>query len=639
MSKIVLESLSLRNFLSFGDSPQEFVFPSPGVYRIYGQNDDTPVVSMGVTDPNVTSSGSGKSSLIAGVIFAIRGDTPRQIGKDRVINKKYKKNMHLSLVFSKDGKRYKIDRYRKHSRYANGLKLFVYEGDSWHDMTPEDLRLTQEEIDKLFGANFDVLMKTLVIARDGSRNFLEMSSHERTAVIENIIQVDKLKEYALKIKEKLRETRKELESINRQLSESIGGTKTLVGLINQEIKQKQSKRRSILSDIEDLKKEAEASGASRVTSQASTDFEKHIKNIAAVESAAAEIETIEKNNPAANLKSYLRVMQSCRLAVQDARVRLKHAEEHDGASCPKCGHLLDEEKREKQIKSAAASLEKSLQLLSKARRECSDQMVSYRNSLADMAELKKKHLMALAAARKTSEEFLQNHGMTIDEYSDIVHLTEESAANRAKIRDLDVELTTVKSIDSILRMRKKLSEKRRQTSAILASKAVIERKLKIGEFWDAAFDFRNERSIKSYILDKIVPVFNSVLSSFITIMFNGQMSIHFDSSFQENIVYFGEEFDYDQLSTGEKARLNLCIAFTVFNLTRMNLVSMSAMFIDEMFAGMDSENIRKFCDIIRQWYAKDLAVFVVSYEEGTNLHLEPDASYVIRRREGESYLS
>ncbi len=207
-----------------------------------------------------------------------------------------------------------------------------------------------------------------------------------------------------------------------------------------------------------------------------------------------------------------------------------------------------------------------------------------------------------------------------------------------EIEEKKNELKTNSSLTNIFSMRKKLKEKRVVWLDLLSKKKAIEDQISIGEYWDAAFDFRNEGSIKSYIINKIIPVFNSILSNFISIMFDGQMTISFDGSFEESIVYGGEIFDYNQLSTGEKGKLNLCIAFTIFNITRMNLVSINCMFLDEVFAGMDPSTIKKFIDIIRKSYSKQLAVFVVGYEAGVDEFLNPDSILTVKKENGESFI-
>lgn len=630
MSKINLEELSIRNFSSFGDSPQVFKFPNNGVYRIVGKNLDITPETIGLNNLQI---GTGKSSFLSALCFAITGDVPKKISKDSLINKKTKKNLHLSLTFKKNNDRYKIDRYRRHSKYSNRLLLFKEESGQWNDITLEDLSFTQEYINKIFGINFDVLLKTTILARDGSRNFLDLPTHERTQVIENIVQLDKLKEYSQKIKDKLRESRKQLEYANLDLSECSGSVKTLKQLIEQEISDKKKNKKQLLARIDSINKTLKKENINYVITK------EFLNEVDKIRDREKTINALEKEHKKAYVKTdpeslhYLyEKYRSWKKVYLEEVTELGALKNSKGEICPHCFKELNEKKRLEKIKTKEINNLKDRKLLSERINNFRKRVKRYREDyLRFFLEVEKHKNLISDFNKKFSPSYEDWINKIEKSYNEFSHLHEE-------IEEKKNELKTNLLLTNIFSMRKKLKEKRVVWLDLLSKKKVIEDQISIGEYWDAAFDFRNEGSIKSYIINKIIPVFNSILSNFISIMFDGQMNISFDSSFEESIVYGGEIYDYNQLSTGEKGKLNLCIAFTILNITRMNLVSINCMFLDEIFAGMDPSTIKKFIDIIRKSYSKQLAVFVVGYEAGVDEFLNPDSVITIKKENSESYL-
>lgn len=630
MSKIILEEISIRNFNSFGDAPQTFRFPNKGIYRLLGKNADVTPESVGL---NSLQSGAGKSTFFSSLAFAITGDVPGKRSKDSLINKKSKKNLHVSLVFKKNKDRYKIDRYRRHSKYSNRLLLYKEDNGVWNDITLEDLSFTQEYINKIFGVNFDVLLKTTILARDGSRNFLDLPTHERTQVIENIIQLDKLKEYAQKIKDKLREARKQHEYVNLDLSECFGSVKTLKQLILQEIESKRNKRLTIQNRINEIEKDL---NKAKINFKISKDFLADVKRIRNLQDNKEQQEKLlksfhSKNDPY-SLPNLYNKYQSWKNTYLDEVVELNALKNSKGEVCPHCKKELNEKKRLQKIADKEKLNKKDRDLLSERISLFRKRVTEYRKA---REELEKKS----NAFANSIDEFDSKYEITFDNWtSNLETVYEDNTHLHDEIDERRKELKSFSSIENILSMREKWRNKRRDLSEISSKKKEIADEIAIGEYWDAAFDFRNEGSIKSYIINKIIPVFNNILSGFISVMFNGQMTVTFNNSFEETILYNGEIYDYNQLSTGEKARLNICIAFSIFNMTRMNLVSINVMFLDEMFAGMDNHAVKKLIDIIKNGYSKQLSIFVTGYESGIDEALIPDGIITIKKEGGESFI-
>jgi len=147
---IKIKTLTVQNFMSVGNQTQAIDFDKGHLTLVLGENLD-----LGGDDGGARN-GTGKTTIVNGLSYAIYGSALTNIKKDNLINKINSKNMLVTCTFEKNGVEYHIERGRK----PNFLKLTV----NGHEQTPEDAdesqgdsRETQKEIEKLFGMSHDML--------------------------------------------------------------------------------------------------------------------------------------------------------------------------------------------------------------------------------------------------------------------------------------------------------------------------------------------------------------------------------------------------------------------------------------------------------------------------------------------------
>src|SRR5271170_3492684 len=109
-----LKSLTVKNFMSIGAVTQGINLDQHGLTLILGKN----------TDPGGDSNGSGKTSILNAISYALYGQALTNIRKDNLINNINQKNMAVSLDFEINGTNYRIERGRK----PNYIKWIVEGG-------------------------------------------------------------------------------------------------------------------------------------------------------------------------------------------------------------------------------------------------------------------------------------------------------------------------------------------------------------------------------------------------------------------------------------------------------------------------------------------------------------------------------
>ena len=106
-------SLTLRNFMSFGNQTTVIQLDRPGTTLIVGEDMDNTSNGQG-------ANGVGKTTIVNALAYAVYDKPISNISKDNLVNNINKKNMEVSIVFEKTGMFYMIRRVRKSKSYSAG---------------------------------------------------------------------------------------------------------------------------------------------------------------------------------------------------------------------------------------------------------------------------------------------------------------------------------------------------------------------------------------------------------------------------------------------------------------------------------------------------------------------------------------
>ena len=112
---IRIKDLTVKNFMSVGNQTQAVNFDREQLTLVLGENLDQG------GDDSGSRNGTGKTTIVNALSFALYGQALTNIKKDNLINKINNKNMLVTLTFNKDGVDYRIERGRKPSV----MKFFV----------------------------------------------------------------------------------------------------------------------------------------------------------------------------------------------------------------------------------------------------------------------------------------------------------------------------------------------------------------------------------------------------------------------------------------------------------------------------------------------------------------------------------
>ena len=189
-----IKNVSAKNFMSVGNNTQAVNFDNCQLTLVLGHNLD-----MG---GDGSRNGTGKTTIINALSYALYGDALTNIRKDNLINKTNGKGMIVTVEFEIEGKSYRIERGRR----PNVLKFYIDGEDAINEEQQGDSRETQKEIEKIIGFPHN-MFKHLIALNTYTEPFLAMKNNDQRDMIEQLLGITELSQKAEVLKERQKHTR------------------------------------------------------------------------------------------------------------------------------------------------------------------------------------------------------------------------------------------------------------------------------------------------------------------------------------------------------------------------------------------------------------------------------------------------
>jgi DNA repair exonuclease SbcCD ATPase subunit len=225
---IHIKNLTVKNFMSVGNTTQGIDFDRNDLTLVLGENLDL--------GGDGSRNGTGKTTIINALSYALYGNALSNIRKDNLVNKTNGKNMLVSLDFVVGGQEYKIERGRK----PNVLRFYV--NNKEQEITDDaqgDSRETQDAIEHTLGLSHD-MFKHILALNTYTEPFLSLKANDQRTIIEQLLGITMLSERADRIKELNKSTKdsitqeefriRAVQEANKRIEEQIENLKRRQGL-------------------------------------------------------------------------------------------------------------------------------------------------------------------------------------------------------------------------------------------------------------------------------------------------------------------------------------------------------------------------------------------------------------------------
>ena len=549
--------------MSVGNQTQAVDFNKDNLTLVLGENLDQG------GDDSGSRNGTGKTTIINALSYALYGQALTNIKRNNLINKTNSKGMLVTLHFEKNNVDYRIER----GRSPNILKFYVNnEEQEMLDESQGDSRKTQEEIDHLLGMTH-TMFKNIVALNTYSEPFLAMRQNDQRAIIEQLLGITILSEKAEVLKDNIRSTK---EAITEE---------TL------KIEAIQTANSKIESTIENLKNNQRAWGAKQ-----RSDVEKLDKAISELEQLDidTELENHEKlqnwnehNNAILGLKKELSTLEPALLRADKSVEKVKKdIAELEDAVCYTCGQELHADKK-------AEIAERKSQELSDAisyQTEVSEKATEVFEALNEIGEINGRPQTFYETAKEAYDhrnnvENLRNTLISkneeVDPYQSQIDELNNSAIQEVNWENVN-QLTSYKEHQEFL-------------LKLLTNKDSFIRKKII----DQNLAYLNNRL--TYYLDKLgLP--HQVL---------------FQNDLNVEITQLGQDLDFDNLSRGERNRLILGMSFAFRDVWESLYQGVNLLFIDELIdSGMDTAGVENALGVLKKMgRERDKNIYLISHKD------------------------
>ncbi len=561
---IKIKDLTVKNFMSVGNQTQAINFDKGELTLVLGENLD-----LGGDDSG-SRNGTGKTTIVNALSYAIYGNALTNIKRDNLINKINGKGMLVTINFEKDGVDYKIERGRKPNITKFTINGKDFEEDS--DESQGDSRETQKVIEELFGMSHD-MFKHLIALNTYTEPFLALKNNDQRAIIEQLLGITLLSEKAECLKEEMKINRDKMSSENTRIETvKISNEKIQQNIESLERKQRMWEDQKV-SAIDEL--ESSIKILQEIDIDAEIEAHKCLDDFNKKQSAIAEAKRWIANIEADNSKQEKLIEK-----LDNEIVLLK---EH---KCHTCGQELHDKKQEEILGAKEEQKqEAAAQILAN-----STQLEEHQTVIADIGELE---------------------GCPPTQYDTL----EQALQHRSTVEGLEKDLQVKK--DDVNPYSEQITELK-DTAIQEVSFDLLNELTKVKDHQDFLYKLLTNKD--SFVRKKIIEQNLAYLNQRIT-YYLAKIGLPHIVEFQNDlsvvITQLGQDLDFDNLSRGERNRLILSMSWAFRDVWESLYHSINLLFIDELVdSGMDSAGVESSIGILKKMTReRQKNVFLISHRD------------------------
>ncbi len=559
-----IKSITLKNFMSVGAVTQGVTLDSDSITLVLGNNID--LGSEGARN------GTGKTTLINAISYALFGAAITNIKRDNLINKTNSRDMVVSLSFAKGNHSYKIERGRK----PNKFKFYVDDNDVSEstsvDEAQGEIRHTQERIEDIIKMS-PIIFKHILALNTYTEPFLNMRAQDQREFIEDLLGITELSKKA------------------EVLKDEIKNTKELIVKEEYNVKSVQDANEKIQAQI------------SKITSRSKKWDADHEQNINDFKTIIHELDSIDitddiqkhkeleiHNTKTNNLRRYKREL----LQLETHQKNYIASIESDGANldtaknhqCYACGQDLHDQQHDviienltNKIKDTNIHLHETERAINKIQSKTNKigELNVMPTTFYDSIESAYKHQQSITSA---STELEKEIGLT-NPYIEQIH-----------------ELTSTGLQQVSYDMYNQYIDLKNHQEFLL--------KLLINK----------DSFIRKGIIDQNLLYLNARLDYYLTKM-GLPHEVKFLNDLSVEITEIGRDLDFDNLSRGEKNRLILSLSWAFRDIFESLNSPINLMFIDELIDnGTDTIGVEAAIAVLKKMHRdRDKQIFLISHRE------------------------
>ena len=573
MKQIFFEEVTIQNFLSVGNDDVKVQF-NTGFNIITGSNKDKEDRRNGV----------GKSTIADAINFAIFGSTLRDLKKELIPNNLTNETCSVILNFKvitpQNSNSYAINRTLSPS------KCYLYKNEQ--DITRDSIINTNEYIKDLINCSEEVFQNCMIMTVNNTVPFMAKKKVEKRKFIEGIFNLEIFSNMISNLRNDYNETKRDfdIESTrydenNTTLTNFKQQKETALIQRKQKVKKYKNRQEDNKRDLLDIR--------SKLTDIEAAVVEENEKLILKFE---------EKINQISESKSELRDK------ISEFKTNCKQYKNNlliigtDEEICPTCLKQVTNDDRshiQKEIENEKIKIQK-LENDIKEYRSNFNKLVSNEDKLRrGILKLRKK--IKQATDELTEQKVLKQTAKQLLEWQNQLKI-DIKELNSA---DFDLDNIISDYIKKVKEIKTKLDTVKIKINMLDVVKYVV-----------------SEEGVKSYIVKKILTVFNQKLAYYLKKMDSNCICI-FNEYFEEQIINEKNKIcSYFNFSGAERKNIDLACLFAFMDIRRLQGdVAFNFSIYDELFdSSLDERGVELVTNILRERVEKyKECVYVISHRK------------------------
>jgi DNA repair exonuclease SbcCD ATPase subunit len=507
--------------------------------------------------------GSGKSTVLDAIVFALYGKPFRKINKPQLLNSINQKDLLVEIEFTTGTNHFMVRRGIKpgvFEIYKNGTLVD-------QESATRDYQAYLEQ--NILNLNYKSFNQIVILGSATYVPFMELPAHARREIIEDLLDIQVFSTMNVLLKDKI--------TLNKN---SITENAYQKDLVESKLESAQEHNASIRKIRED-----EVSKIKEKMNEHISKIEKEQESIQDLQTQIEDlIKTIEDK---ASVKSK---HEKARGLVMELQTTLNNnikelAFYHDNDNCPTCKQGIAHDFKE----SVVTSKGKKIEELEAGLADLSNKVKEFNDRLDEISKI---------------EDSITQLNLSIGDHRATIKVSKNALVSYKN--DLTKAEEEVEAVDT-----SKLNEYKKQLKSIENEQQNLYNHKEVLGVVSAML---KDGGIKTRIIRQYIPVMNKLINKYLG-AFDLFVDFHIDENFNEVIKSrFRDTFSYASFSEGEKLRITLSIMLAWRTVAKLrNSVSTNLLVLDETLDGaMDGVGVENLIETLHNLNSDD-NIFVISH--------------------------
>ena len=513
----------------------------------------------------VGENGSGKSTMLDALCFALFGKAFRNVNKPNLLNSINSKDCIVEVEFNTNNKSYKIVR---------GIKPNKFEIYCDGELLNQDaaVRDYQEYLEKfILKLNYKSFTQIVILGSASFVPFMQLSSSDRRAIIEDLLDIQIFSTMNGLLRDRLSNNK----DVMIQSKSEIELTQQRYDLQDKHIKgMKQNNEDKVTEYVSEI----------RINTSTIQTLHGEIANL------SLQVEThqnlvAEKTLVENKVKKITKLESQIESNLSKFRKDISFFAHND--DCPTCRQAIALEFKETELQ----TLQTKAQECEHGLTQLEVKLLEEQTKLNEITEIQKRiqSLQIEIATKNTSITEINKYITKLEK------LIEELKTNKASTEKEEEELKTLN--DTLTGLKSNLRH-------------LIDEK----SYYEVASGLLKDTGIKTKIIKQYLPIINKLVNKYLASL-DFFVNFNLDESFKETIKSrHRDDFTYNNFSEGEKQRIDMALMLTWRAVAKLkNSSNTNLLILDEVFdSSLDTNGTEELMKILHMLEGVNL--FVISHK-------------------------